>query len=58
MQKWCAEDWEFEVTVLSSTVSECRLGFEEGDRFAFQYETPASFCPRTMIQIYTWCVLI
>lgn len=58
MQKWCAEDWEFEVTVLSSTVSECRLGFEEGDRFAFQYETPASFCPRTMIQIYTWCEVI
>ena len=58
MQKWCAEDWEFELTILEGIARGCRLGLEEGDKFVFQYDTPAGFCPRTMMQVYTWCEVI
>lgn len=58
MQKWYAEDWEFEITVLEGTANHCRLGIEKGDKFVFRYETPANFCPRTMLELYTWCEII
>lgn len=58
MQKWFDEDWEFEMTAIEGIAGHCRIGLEKGDRFAFQYETPANFCPRAMIEIYTWCEVI
>ena len=58
MKKWIAEDWEFEIIITHGKAGHCRLGLEEGDKFTFQYETPANFCPKTMIQLYTWCEVI
>ena len=58
MKKWMAEDWEFELTVAKGSAGNCRLGFETGDTFVFQYECPAGFCPRAMIELYTWCEVI
>jgi len=58
MRKWIVEDWTFEVTVTQGEAQNCRLGLETGDRFIFQYETPASFCPRAMIELFTWCEVI
>jgi len=58
MRKWIVEDWEFNVTVTSGDSINCRLGLEKGDRFTFQYECPTNFCPRTMIELYTWCEVI
>lgn len=58
MRKWIAEDWEFEVTVLAGDAKHCRIGIEKGDRFVFQYATPANFCPRAMAEIFTWCEVI
>lgn len=54
MKRWMTEDWEFEI----AGARDCRPGFEEGDRFIFQYGCPAGFCPRTMAEIYTWCEVI
>ena len=58
MRKWMAEDWEFEVTVTSGLARNCRLGLEAGDQFTFQYGCPAGFCPRAMIELYTWCEVV
>ncbi len=58
MQKWMAEDWEFEIIVTDGGARYCRLGIEKGDRFVFQYGCPADFCPRAMIEIFTWCEVI
>ena len=58
MKKWLAEDWEFTLTALEGEARHCRLGIEQGDRFVFQYGTPADFCPRAMMEIYTWCEVI
>lgn len=58
MKKWMAEDWEFEITVVEGKAQNCRLGIEEGDKFVFEYECPANFCPRAMIEIFTWCEVI
>jgi len=53
-----AEDWEFDVLVISGEARHCRLGLEEGDRFTFQYECPGGFCPKAMIELYTWCEVV
>lgn len=53
MQKWCTEDWQFELTAIEGKAGHCRLGLEKGDKFVFSYE-----CPKTMIQVYTWCEVI
>ena len=58
MRKWIVEDWAFEITVTGGEASQCRLGLEKGDRFAFEYGCPADFCPRAMIEIFTWCEVI
>ena len=58
MQKWMAEDWEFELTAIEGKARHCRLGLEEGDKFVFQYECPAGICPRVMIELFTWCEII
>ena len=58
MKRWMAEDWEFEVTIAEGEAKNCRLGLEKGDRFVFRYECPADFCPRAMIEIFTWCEVI
>ena len=58
MRKWMAEDWAFEVTVVHGEAENCRIGMEEGDIFRFQYGCPADFCPRAMIEIFTWCEVI
>ena len=58
MRKWMAEDWAFEITVLEGSARDCRLGLEAGDRFAFEYGCPADFCPRAMIEVFTWCEVI
>lgn len=38
MQKWCTEDWQFELTAIEGKVGNCRLGLEKGDKFVFSYE--------------------
>lgn len=58
MQKWCTEDWQFELSVIEGKAGHCRLGLEKGDRFVFSYECPAGICPKTMLQVYTWCEVI
>ena len=58
MRKWCTEDWEFELTATDGKAEHCRLGLEKGDKFVFQYECPSGMCPKTMIQVYTWCEVI
>ena len=58
MRKWCTEDWEFELTATDGKAEHCRLGLEKGDKFVFQYECPSRMCPKTMIQVYTWCEVI
>ena len=58
MRQWLAEDWEFTVTATAGKAKDCRLGIEKGDRFVFQYGCPADFCPRAMIEIFTWCEVI
>ena len=58
MRKWCTEDWEFELTDTDGKAGHCRLGLEKGDKFVFQYECPTGMCPKTMIQVYTWCEVI
>jgi len=58
MNKWVTEDWEFELTATNGKAGHCRLGLEKGDRFVFQYACPAGMCPKTMIQVYTWCEVI
>lgn len=58
MRKWIVEDWEFTVTATSGEARNCRLGIEKGDKFTFQYGCPANFCPRAMIEIFTWCEVI
>ncbi len=58
MRQWLDEDWSFEVTVVEGTARTCRIGLETGDRFTFQYATPADFCPRAMADIHTWCEVI
>ena len=58
MKKWIVEDWEFELVVTSGIARNCRLGFETGDKFVFQYECPTGICPRVMIELYTWCEVI
>lgn len=58
MRKWMAEDWAFEIIALNGSARNCRLGIETGDRFAFQYGCPADFCPRAMIEVFTWCEVI
>ncbi len=58
MQKWMAEDWEFEIRVTEGEARNCRLGIEQGDTFVFQYGCPADFCPRAMIELFTWCEVI
>lgn len=58
MKKWLVEDWAFEVTVLSGEAHSCRLGMEAGDAFRFEYGCPEGFCPRAMIEIFTWCEVV
>ena len=58
MNKWVTEDWEFDITITRGKAGHCRLGLEEGDKFIFQYETPAGFCPKSMGNLYTWCEVI
>lgn len=58
MRRWMEEDWAFEITVLSSHAGNCRLGMEQGDSFSFAYGCPADFCPRTMIEVFTWCEVV
>ncbi len=58
MKKWMVEDWQFEVTVIEGKSEKCRLGLEKGDTFIFQYETPADFCPRAMVELYNLCEII
>lgn len=41
MKKWVNEDWGFELSVVKGNAGHCRLGLEQGDRFAFSYECPA-----------------
>ena len=35
MQKWCTEDWQFELTAIEGRAGHCRLGLEKGDKFVF-----------------------
>ncbi len=58
MQKWCTENWQFELTAIEGKAGHCRLGLEKGDKFVFSYECPAGMCPKTMIKVYTWCEVI
>lgn len=58
MQKWCTEDWQFELTAIEGNAGHCRLELEKGDKFVFSYECPAGMCPKTMIKVYTWCEVI
>lgn len=58
MNRWVAEDWEFEITAINGKASNCRLGIEKGDKFIFQYGCPADFCPRVMTEVFTWCEVI
>ena len=58
MNKWIVEDWEFELTVIEGEAKQCRLGLEKEDKFIFQYECPEGFCPRAMIELFTWCEVI
>jgi hypothetical protein len=58
MKKWIVEDWEFTLTVTDGKAGHCRLGLETGDKFVFQYECPGGFCPRAMIELFTWCEVI
>jgi len=58
MNKWIKEDWEFEIIVIEGEARHCRLGLEIGDKFVFQYECPANFCARAMIELFTWCEII
>ena len=37
MQKWCTEDWQFELIVTRGKAGHCRLGLEKGDKFVFSY---------------------
>lgn len=39
--------------VIDGEAKNCRLGLEKGDVFYFEYETPKSFCPRAMTEIFT-----
>lgn len=43
MNKWILEDWSFTVEVVDGNAKNCRLGFETGDTFCFEYETPKGF---------------
>lgn len=56
MKKWYKEDWRFKITVIrvgkENKAEECRLGFESGDMFESTYETPAGFCPKSMLKIF------
>jgi uncharacterized repeat protein (TIGR04076 family) len=56
MKRWYDEDWNFIISVVKvgekDLAEECRLGFEPGDEFCCQYETPAGFCPNAFIQIH------
>ena len=58
MKKWMVEDWAFEVTVVEGEARSCRLGLEAGDVFRFEYGCPEGFCPRAMMEIFTWCEVI
>ena len=58
MNKWVTEDWGFEITVTRGKAGHCRLGLQEGDKFRFEYGTPAGFCPKTTGTVYTWCEVI
>ena len=58
MNKRIAEDWAFEVEVVDGISKNCRLGLEQGDKFYFEYETPKNFCPRALIEIFTWCEVV
>ena len=58
MRPWIAEDWSFEIIATEGSAKTCRLGIEKGDRFVFQYGCPADFCPRAMIEVFTWCEVI
>ena len=58
MKKWIVEDWAFEVRVLEGKAESCRLGMEAGDVFRFEYGCPGGFCPRAMMEIFTWCEVI
>ena len=58
MRGWMREDWAFEITVTDGKAEHCRIGLETGDRFSFEYGCPAGFCPRAMIEIFTWCEVI
>ena len=58
MRKWITEDWEFELLITEGEARNCRLGIERGDTFVFQYGCPADFCPRAMIELFTWCEVI
>lgn len=58
MKKWIMEDWAFCVETIEGKAEQCRLGIETGDEFRFEYGCPENFCPRAMIEVYTWCEVI
>lgn len=58
MNKWISEDWEFEITAKEGEARNCRLGIQKGDKFVFQYGCPTDFCPRAMLEVFTWCEII
>ena len=58
MKKWVTEDWEFKLIATDGKAGHCRLGLEKGDKFIFQYECPAGFCPKTMPVLHTLCEII
>lgn len=58
MQKWCTEDWQFQLTVIDGKAGHCRLGIEKGDQFIFQYGCAEGICPKLMQILFTWCEVI
>ncbi|MFZ3069936.1 MAG: TIGR04076 family protein [Anaerolineaceae bacterium] len=56
MKKCYPEEWAFAIEVLrvgkENKVEECRIGFEIGDTFTCEYDTPAGFCPTSFIKIF------
>lgn len=49
------EDWvepvAYEIRALSLRKS-CRSGIEPGDCWQFEWNTPAGFCPKTLMQVF------
>jgi uncharacterized repeat protein (TIGR04076 family) len=56
MKKWYPEEWRFRIDVArvgqANRAEECWLGLEPGDTFECEYETPAGFCPATLLKLF------